>query len=77
MNGNIIVVQTTSAGGGASPLKVFEGVLGVLFPKSPPKNYWFVKTTRLAGGSIEAFAVEQSRRSGRLPCVRGAVSEAD
>ena len=35
------------------------------------------KTTRLAGGSLEAFAVEQSRRSGRLPCVRGAVGEAD
>ena len=38
---------------------------------------WFSKTTRLAGGSKKAFAVEQSRRSGRLPCVRGAVSEAD
>ena len=27
--------------------------------------------------SMEAFAARQSHHSGRLPCVRGAVSEAD
>ena len=29
------------------------------------------KATRQAGGSVEAFAVEQSRRGGRLSCVKG------
>ena len=40
---------------------------------------FFCKTTPPAKRVVfvEAFAVEQSRRGGRLPCVKGAVTEGD
>ena len=39
---------------------------GTLFRKG--SLHWFPKTTRSAGGSVEAFAAPQSRRSGGADC---------
>ena len=49
--------------------RIFQALIETKYPLVSLMRadiFWFPKTGRLAGGSAEAFAVEQSRRSDRL-----------